>query len=127
MELYNNTTQAVLPAYPTQVEQTSEGSFIIANTIGSCLEEIRNKHVIPVFIKDNEPVISHADFIDTTLEVVNNVFNGEAVLSPSVRISHPVKGRVPEAKNKPANELLEHEKTLYYERMAFAIEIPSFT
>ena len=26
---------------------------------------------------------------------------------------------------KPAKELLEHEKTLYYERMAFAIEIPS--
>jgi hypothetical protein len=34
---------------------------------------------------------------------------------------------VPEAKNKPANQLLEHEKTLYYERMAFVIEIPSIS
>ena len=32
---------------------------------------------------------------------------------------------MPEAKLKPAIELLEHEKTLYYERMAFVIEIPS--
>jgi hypothetical protein len=32
---------------------------------------------------------------------------------------------VPEAKDKAAKDLLEHEKTLYYERMAFIIEIPS--
>jgi hypothetical protein len=32
---------------------------------------------------------------------------------------------VPEAKNKAANELFEWEKTIYYERMAFVIEIPS--
>ena len=36
-----------------------------------------------------------------------------------------MKGRIPSAVGKPAKELLEHEKTLYYERMAFAMEIPS--
>jgi hypothetical protein len=36
-------------------------------------------------------------------------------------------GRIPDAKHKPANQLHEHEKTLYYERMAFIIELPSFT
>ena len=40
-------------------------------------------------------------------------------------MSHPIKGRIPDAKDKPAIELLEHEKTIYYERMAFVIEIPS--
>lgn len=35
------------------------------------------------------------------------------------------KGRIPSAVGKPAKEVQEHEKTLYYERMAFAMEIPS--
>jgi len=99
--------------------------FIEANTIDCTLEEISEKHIIPVFIKDNEPVISHADFIQKMLEVTNDIFNGETILKPSIRLSHPVKGRIPEARNKPAIELEEHEKTLYYERMAFVIEIPS--
>jgi hypothetical protein len=42
-----------------------------------------------------------------------------------VRLSHEVRGRVPEARNKPAKELLEHEKTIHYERMDFVIDIPS--
>jgi hypothetical protein len=104
---------------------STDKPFIQANTIGSSLEEIKNSHVIPVFIKDNEPVISHADFIETTFDVVSSVFHSETVLSPSVRLSHPIKGRVPEAKHKPANQLLEHEKTIYYERMAFIVEIPT--
>lgn len=99
--------------------------FIQANTVESSLSELKEGHIIPVFIKDNEPVISHTDFIETTLDLVSEIYNSERILEPNVRLSHPVKGRVPEAKLKPANELLEHEKTLYYERMAFVIEIPS--
>jgi hypothetical protein len=99
--------------------------FIQANTVESSLEEIRHSHVIPVFIKDNEPVISHGDFIESTYELVSDIYSRENILRPSVRLSHPIKGRVPEAKDKPANALLEHEKTLYYERMAFIIEVPT--
>jgi hypothetical protein len=99
--------------------------FIEANTIEYTLEEIRNKHIIPVFIKDNEPLISHADFIENTFQVVNDMFHYETILKPNIRLSHPIKGRTPEAKHKPANELAEHEKTLHYERMAFVIEIAS--
>ncbi|HET9746708.1 MAG TPA: DUF3871 family protein [Chitinophagaceae bacterium] len=32
---------------------------------------------------------------------------------------------MPSARDKAANNLEEHEKTLYYERMAFVIEIPT--
>jgi hypothetical protein len=99
--------------------------FIEANTIPSTLEEIRNSHIIPVFIKDNETLISQAEFIDITMECVSSVYSSERILSPSIRLSHPIKGRVPSAKEKPVNALQEHEKTLYYERMAFVIEIPS--
>lgn len=102
-------------------------SFIKANTQGISLNEISNKHIIPVFIKDNEPVISHTEFIQTVVKAVKAVFPKETVLSPSIRISHPVKGRVPEAKHKAAKDLQEREKTIYYERMAFTIEIPSIS
>ncbi|QEK52819.1 DUF3871 family protein [Pedobacter aquae] len=110
---------------PPILKQSSQKSFIVANTLASSYQEIRNNHIIPVFIKDNEPVISHADFIDVSNEIVHHVFQNETILSPSIRLSHPIKGRVPEAKNKPANQLLEEEKTIYYERMAFVIEVPT--
>jgi hypothetical protein len=110
----------------TQLKPPStDKPFIEANTESFTSNEIRDKHIIPVFIKDNETVISHTDFIDTTMEIVSEIYLGETILSPSVRVSHPIKGRIPEAKDKPAKDLLEHEKTLYYERMAFIIEIPT--
>ncbi len=110
---------------PIADNASSTKPFILANTIGSTLQEIRDQHIIPVFVKDNEPVISQADFITTALDVVHAVFQRETILSPSVRLSHPIKGRIPDAKDKPANQLREEEKTIYYERMAFAIEIPT--
>ena len=104
---------------------STDRPFIQANTVESSLQEIRGRHVIPVFIKDNEPVISHGDFIEATMDVVGQIYPAETILEPAVRLSHPIKGRIPEAKDKPAKDLLEHEKTLYYERMAFIIEIPT--
>jgi len=113
------------PEISNQNSLSSSRSFIEANTIESTLEEIKGKHIIPVFLKDNEPLISQADFIEVATEIAAEVFNGETILKPNVRLSHPIKGRIPDAKDKPAIELKEHEKTLYYERMAFIIEIPS--
>lgn len=104
---------------------STDKPFIQANTVESSMEEIRGGHVIPVFIKDNKPVISHGDFIESTLEIVSEIYAGETIMKPAVRLSHPIKGRIPEAKDKPASALLEHEKTLYYERMAFIIEVPT--
>src|SRR5690606_30494389 len=80
---------------------------------------------IPVFTKDNEPLISHTEFIDIAADMVTQLYGGESILNPVIRLSHPVKGRIPDAKDKPANQLMEWEKTIYYERMMFAIEIPS--
>ena len=99
--------------------------FIEANTVEVSFEEVKEKHIIPVFVKDNEPVISHTEFIEAMVYEVKKVYHAETILNPSIRLSHPIKGRIPEARNKPASELLEHERTIYYERMAFIIEIPS--
>lgn len=116
----------ILPDVVEHIELiSSPKSFIESNTLQGSLESLRNEHIIPVFIKDNEPVISHSEFIDVTMSSINEVFKHELILQPNIRLSHPIKGRVPEARNKPANELKDNEKTLYYERMAFVVEIPS--
>jgi hypothetical protein len=118
--------QLIEPKIET-IESTvsSELAFIQANTLPMSLYELEQKHIIPVFVKDNEPVISHHDFIGCVQEVTSHVFSQETILNPSLRVSHPIKGRIPEAKDKAAKDLLEHEKTIYFERMAFVIEIPS--
>ena len=115
----------VLISPPREASDTKP--FIEANTIEVKQKEIRDEHIIPVFVKDNEPLISHAEFIDATMDLAADVFHGERILAPSIRVSHPIKGRVPEAKDKPAHQLMEWEKTLYYERMMFVIEVPSIS
>ena len=104
---------------------TTNSSFIEANTVAVQYVDIKDSHIIPSFSKDNETVISHVDFINCVGMAAANVFNGEAIGDPMIRVSHPITGRIPEAKGKPAKDLLHHEKTLYYERMAFMIEIPT--
>jgi Domain of unknown function, B. Theta Gene description (DUF3871) len=116
----------LLPDVINQIEVKSTGrAFIESNTVEGSLYEINNHHLIPVFLRENVPLISQGEFIDATLQAAGQVFTGEKILSPSIRLSHPVLGRIPEAKNKPANQLLEHEKTKFYDRLAFLIEIPS--
>ena len=104
---------------------SSDAQFIKSNTELVTFEHLLNDCIIPVFSKDNETTISHIDFIDTANEVVNHIFKNEMVNLPAVRVSHPIKGRIPEAIRKPVNELQEFEKTIYYERLAFRIDIPS--
>jgi len=105
--------------------KSSTSPFIEANTVECSLDEIKQQHIIPVWLKDNEQMISHAEFINTTISQVKDVFHGEHILQPNIRLSHPIKGRIPSAKDKPANLLTDEERTLFYERMMFCIEIPS--
>lgn len=128
----HNDSEALNPLHVVRGNDNSETDnantvkpFIEAGTIEATLEEIKQHHIIPVFHRDNEPVISQVDFIQTTMEVVKQAFPAERILRPSIRLSHPIKGRVPSAKDKAAKELLEEEKTIYYERCAFILEIPS--
>lgn len=104
---------------------SSHASFIQANTIEMDFATMQRHHIIPVFTKDNEPLISHVDFIQSTSDVIHHYFRGETILEPAIRVSHPIKGRIPDARHKPAQQLEEHEKTLYYERAMFVFDIPS--
>ena len=109
------------------VATSSDRCFISGNTLPMTLEEIRFKHLIPVFVRDNEPLISIPELIDNTHFLISKFLPGETILKPILRVSHPIKGRIPEAKHKAANELRDDEKTIYYERAMFVIEIPSIT
>jgi hypothetical protein len=101
--------------------------FIEANTSSISLKHLKNDCTIPVFSKDNECTIAHQEFIETVRESASQFFNGHPIKEAEIRVSHVVKGRIPEAIGKPAKDLLEHEKTIYYERMAFMMTIPSIT
>ena len=102
-------------------------NFIEANTTEVSLNHLKNECTIPVFAKDNECTISHYEFITSAKEVVEDILDYKGILKPDIRVSHVIKGRTPTAINKPAKELLEDEKTIFYERMAFVIEIPEIS
>jgi len=110
----------------SEVNHTQSG-FIEANTVPIELREIRDKHIIPVFLKDNEPTISQVEFVEVLTEAAREVFGISALPNPQLRVSHPIKGRVYEARHKKANDLMDNEKTIYYERLAVLITIPGFT
>ena len=99
--------------------------FIEANTLEVDLNHLANDCITPVFAKDNELTINHAQFIETIQEAVQDFFKGETVDNADVRVSHIIKGRTPDALHKKANELLETDKTIYYERCAFSINVPT--
>ena len=101
--------------------------FIEANTIRVELNHLKNDCIVPVFSKDNERTISHSEFIQVAQECAGEVFPNHIFDAPEIRASHQIKGRVPSAVNKPVKELLDHERTVYYERMAFIMRIPSIT
>ena len=99
--------------------------FIEANTKEVNMLHLKNECVVPVFSKDNEITISHPHFIETVWEAAEKFFPNERLLEPEIRVSHVIKGRTPDAINKSVNQLIESDKTIYYERMAFCFEIPS--
>ena len=101
--------------------------FIEANTQEIDLSVLQQDCIIPVFSKDNEKTIAHQEFIEIALECASLAFPTHSFSSSEIRVSHQIKGRVPEAIHKNAKDLLEHEKTQYFERMAFIIKIPSIT
>jgi hypothetical protein len=106
---------------------TNKKPFVEANTEEVSLSFLKNKCIVPVFTKDNETTLSHQEFIDSVLKVVHSIFPNEIIEEPEIRVSHQIKGRTPDAIHIPVKDLQDHQKTTYYERMAFIIRIPSIT
>lgn len=125
MELTTVSTQQVVNENEVVSSAISNNNkFIEANTKNVTLSHLKQDCIIPVFAKDNENTIPHYEFVDAVRTTAQQLFPEETVMMPNIRTSHVIKGRIPSAISKPAKELLEHEKTIYYERMAFMVEIP---
>lgn len=105
---------------PEEWEASEHPNFIESNTQAITLEELTNRNIIPTF-SDNTLTISHQNFIGTTVRVAEQVF-GE-LTSVEIRVSHPIIGRIPSAQHKKANELLDSEKTVFYQRLAWCCHV----
>jgi len=130
LQIYHPTeTVEILPfsTFTSSPLRLNKTPIIEANTIDVKLQHLKSDCTIPVFAKDNERTISHQEFIESAMEAIECVFGRNTYLQPEIRVSHTIKGRTPDAIHKSANELMDHEKTIYYERMAFAIELQGFT
>jgi hypothetical protein len=118
----------LIPLVPIRTRDASSNQkrspFIEANTCAVTLDDLRSDF-IPVFAKDNESTISHPEFIESVMEGVYHIFPRETLSNVEYRVSHKICGRIPSAVGKPADMLEDWEKTQYFERMAFSIEIPS--
>src|SRR5688572_22050402 len=101
----NNFDSIIVPALDRRVYPTTGTAFIGANTREMKIEELRDTHIIPVFPATNEPLISHFQLIETVHDAVFRNFPMERILDPVIRVSHPIKGRIPDAKHKKAVEL----------------------
>ena len=99
-------------------------SFLDANTDSITIEELANKCVVPTWA-NQDLTIAHQDFIGCVHEAAKDFYRGELINIPDIRVSHIVRGRIPSALGKKASELLECEKTQFYQRLAFAFTIPS--
>jgi hypothetical protein len=111
----------------TSPEIIVKSPFIEANTESVSLSHLKQKCVIPVFTKDNEITLSHQEFIETAISAISSMFPNEPLDNPEIRVSHQIKGRAPDALHIAAKDLLEHQRTSYFERMAFIVRVPGIT
>lgn len=115
--------EVVEPIAEVNTKQSSV-SFLDANTNAITLEELSVSCVVPTW-GNQELTISHQDFISCVHDAASDFYKGETINSPEIRVSHIVRGRTPNALGKKASELLESEKTQFYQRLAFAFTIPT--
>ena len=111
--------------YPDRILDVYNNPFILANTSEVNIHHLGNDCIIPVFSKDNEKTIAHQEFIEVVVNAVTRAFPSYSITNPEIRVSHQIKGRIPSAIHKSVKELSDHEKTIYYERMAFIVKIPA--
>lgn len=109
-----------------EVVAKKQNHFIESNTQEISFEELCKGSIIPNFAS-NEETISHQAFITAVADAAKDFFKDAEFSDLEIRVSHPIKGRTRDAIGLKASELREDQKTIFYERMAFCVEIPSIT
>ena len=127
LELHPVQDKPILSNNIEYVKPIESKPFIEANTEEVDLLHLKKDCIIPVFSKDNEKTLAHQEFIEITQNSITKAFPHLSIDLPEIRVSHQIKGRIPDAIHKQAKDLFDHEKTIYYERMAFIIRIPTIS
>ena len=130
-------TNLLVPYQPTEtiMETQVEDGFVVeeidnhphfieSNTFAVTMEELERDCIVPTF-KDMEPVIAHQDFAKTVLDAAKEIFRGETFGDIEARGSHVINGRTPDALHLKASELRDNQKTKFYQRFAWCVEIKS--
>lgn len=131
METQSNSELAIVPIEGRIVDESTLGmdlpededinspdhpNFIESNTAAISLEDLATKCIVPTF-GDMSLTISHQNFMASVCKAATDVFGP---LTPiECRVSHPIIGRVPSALYKKPSEVLDSEKTLFYQRLAW--------
>ena len=99
-------------------------NFIESNTQAITIEELATRCIVPTF-SDSSLTIAHQNAIAAVYKAAEDVF-GE-LTPPECRVSHAINGRVASAIHKPTKDLLDEEKTIFYQRLAFVAHVKSLT
>ena len=70
---------AVIVTEEVRTAPSKQLHFIEANTTEVTLQHLREDCVTPVFAKDNELTINHAQFVETIQDAARDFFRGEIV------------------------------------------------
>ena len=107
-----------------EAENTEHPNFIESNTEAISIDELVSRCIVPTF-SDNTLTIAHQNAIAAVYKAAEEVF-GE-LTPPECRVSHAINGRVASALHKPAKDLTDDEKTVFYQRIAFIAHVKSLT
>ena len=107
-----------------EAENSEHPNFIESNTEAISIDELISRCIVPTF-SDNTLTIAHQNAIAAVYKAAEEVF-GE-LTPPECRVSHAINGRVASALQKPAKDLTDDEKTVFYQRIAFIAHVKSLT
>jgi len=107
-----------------EAENSEHPNFIESNTEAISIDELISRCIVPTF-SDNTLTIAHQNAIAAVYKAAEEVF-GE-LTPPECRVSHAINGRVASALHKPAKDLTDDEKTVFYQRIAFIAHVKSLT
>jgi len=105
-------------------ENAEHPNFIESNTEAITIDQLVSRCIVPTF-SDNTLTIAHQNAIGAVYKAAEEVF-GE-LTPPECRVSHAINGRVASALHKPAKDLTDDEKTVFYQRIAFIAHVKSLT
>ena len=103
---------------------TKRSPFITANS-EELSKEILKRDIVPVFSRSDDAAISSIQFIEACEAAMRDFYIGETVDPAMIRGSHIIRGKKMEYICVPKEQLTDEMTTHYYERVIFAIEVPT--